>query len=122
MSAITNRRLRVAYLVGTYLFLFMAVARAVIVGKESAGDALVGATLAVLITMICVYDAAVLGRPWAMGVRFSFLIFWPLAVPVYIIRSRGWWGCVVILLHAGVLFVGMIVCVVLYVVLQIRIP
>ncbi len=72
---------------------------------ESAVDGLIGSTIVVLITMTCAYDAAVLGRPWALGARFPFLIFWPAALPAYVVCSRGWWGCVVMLIHAAVLSV-----------------
>jgi hypothetical protein len=81
----------------------MAVAHFAFVRRESTTDGLISSTIAVLIAMTCAYDAAVLGRPWAMGERFAFAIVWPVALPIYIIRSRGWWGCALLLIHAAAL-------------------
>jgi hypothetical protein len=92
-----------AYLAASYGALLMVAARTVIIHGGSLTDQLFGSILAVLVTMTCVYDAAVLRRPWAYGVRLPFLIFWPLAVPLYVVRSRGWRGCAVVLIHGSVL-------------------
>ena len=71
-------------------------------------------TVGVLVTMTCVFDAAALGRPWAFGARLPFLIVWPFTMPLYIIRSRGWWGCVLLLIHVALL-VAILVAVVVVV-------
>jgi hypothetical protein len=92
-----------AYLVAFYLAFLIAVTRSVIVLREDIIHHLFAATVGVLVTMACVFDAAVRRQPWAFGVRFPFLISWPVAMPLYIIRSRGWWGCVVLLIHVSVL-------------------
>ncbi len=103
MSATTNRRIRAAYLIATYSFVFMAVTHFAVVRRESTTDGLISSTIAVLIAMTCAYDAAVLGRSWAMGERFAFTIVWPVALPIYIVSSRGWWGCALLLIHAAAL-------------------
>jgi hypothetical protein len=54
--------------------------------------------------MVCASDAAVLGKPWAFGVRLPFLILWPVTTPLYVVRSRGWWGCVLLMIHGSLLF------------------
>ncbi|MBI3866765.1 MAG: hypothetical protein HY290_33205 [Planctomycetia bacterium] len=104
MTPASNRRLRLAYLVAGYLSFLMAVVRTPFAGDNRPVDFLFGTALAVMVTMTCVFDGAVLNRPWAMGVRFPFLIVWPIALPLYIIRSRGWWGCALLLIHAVALF------------------
>ena len=103
MSEASNRRLRMAYLVASYLVWLMVLTRVGIVRKVVSTDYVSGSILAVLVTMTCAYDAAVLRRPWAFGARFAFLSTWPVATPLYILRSRGWWGCVVLLIHGSVL-------------------
>lgn len=110
MSAASNRRLRLAYLVVSYLALFMTLTHAGIGRQGGSADYLFGSALAVLITMTCAYDASVLGRPWAIGVRLPFLIVWPVAMPLYLIRSRGWRGCLMLLIHVIVL-AGIVVAV-----------
>jgi hypothetical protein len=104
MSSASNKRLRTAYLVASYLAFLIALTRSMIVLKDDALNSLFAATVGVLVTMACVFDAAVLDRPWAFGVRLPFLIVWPFATPLYIIRSRGWRGCVILLIHACFLF------------------
>ena len=103
MSPSTNRRLRRAYLISSYLFAVMAVVHAVLVRQQNPAEVFVSITLVTMITMTCAYDAAVRGRPWAMGERFSFAAFWPVALPGYVIYSRGWWGSALLLIHVAVL-------------------
>lgn len=104
MSAASNRHIRMAYLGASYLVLVITLTRTLVAPRDVLNDYLLGTTLAVLVTMTCVYDAAVRGRPWAFGARFPFLVVWPVATPLYVIRSRGWWGLVVLLIHFAVLF------------------
>jgi hypothetical protein len=103
MSTASNRRLRRAYLVASYLVWLMVMTRVLIMRDDASTDYVSGSILAVLITMACAYDAALLRRPWAFGARFPFLSTWPVSTPLYIIRSRGSWGCVVLLIHAALL-------------------
>src|SRR5438874_13525186 len=109
MSALSQRKVRLAYLVTAYLFFVMAVARTAVVGRETSPDFLVGTTLAFLVTMTCVADAGARGRPMPLGVRFPFMIVWPIATPVYVLRSRGWWGLLIIIIHAAVLVAALVI-------------
>ena len=119
MSAVANRRLRLAYPAASYLALLMVVTRSLIVQNDDWILRLFATILAVLVTMACVYDAAVRRCPWAFGVRFPFLAVWPLSMPLYVVRSRGWWGCVLLLIHVSVLLAILVVYGVIVVVTQI---
>jgi len=104
MSPASNKRLRTAYLLASYLVLLFTITHTFVAQRNIANDYFYETTLAVLVTMTCAYDAAVRGRPWAFGARLPFLVVWPVATPLYIIRSRGWWGCVLLLIHLAALF------------------
>jgi hypothetical protein len=93
-----------AYLIASYLVWTIVLLRVIFVPPSKSADFLSGFVLAFLITMVCVYDAAAVGQPWAFGERLPFLILWPVAVPIYVVRSRGWWGCVLLMIHGSVLF------------------
>ena len=97
----------------------MFVTRLLIVPNDDSIHHLFGAAVGVLVTMACVYDAAVLGCPWSLGVRLPFLVVWPVAMPLYIVRSRGWWGCLLLLIHGSVLLATIFNYGVIVVVMQI---
>jgi hypothetical protein len=52
--------------------------------------------IAVLVTMTCVADARAQGRPMLEPARLAMLLACPVAVPVYLLWSRGWWGLAVL--------------------------
>ena len=62
-------------------------------------------------TYWCVLDARILGRPIVQSVHWIMFFTWPLAVPIYLIRSRGLRGLGMVVLH-GIGFV--VVAVVAY--------
>lgn len=47
----------------------------------------------------CLIDASYRGRPMTWSVQFLTLIFWSIAVPIYLIATRGWRGVGWVLLH-----------------------
>jgi hypothetical protein len=107
-----------AYLMASYLMLLMAMTGDLVINRGVLRDYLFGTTLALTVTMTCVYDAAVLGRPWANGARLPFLVVWPIALPAYCIRSRGWWGCVVLLIHVSLVIAIVVAISIIVVVVQ----
>jgi hypothetical protein len=106
MTVASCRKVRLAYILTAYFLFLVLVTHNLIAGQERLLDYGIGTALAIAVTMACVYDAAVLGQPWSMGIRFAFLIFWPVALPLYILRTRGWWGAFILFLHFAVLFVA----------------
>jgi hypothetical protein len=92
MSANSQKSIRLAYIAAAYLAFIFLMLRAAFLPQQTASDDVVATGLAVFVTMACVADSAVLGRPIVFGARFPFAITWPVALPVYLLLSRGWWG------------------------------
>ena len=101
MPLMALKRIRLAYIVASYLTFVFVMFRAGFAPQEAASDILYAFALAVFVTMAGVADSAMLGRPIAFEVRFPFAITWPAALPIYLLRSRGWWGVVVVLAILG---------------------
>jgi hypothetical protein len=95
------KQIRLAYVVAACLTFAFVMFRAALVGQEVLSDYLFATSLAVFVTMACVADSAMLGRPIAFEVRFPFAATWPVALPIYLLRSRGWWGVAVLLTIFG---------------------
>jgi hypothetical protein len=106
MTVASCRKIRFAYILAAYFLLLAFAAHSLLERRAGFQDNVIGMTLGALVTMACAYDAAVLLRPWALGLRFAFLVFWPVALPLYILRTRGWWGALLLFLHFAVLFVA----------------
>ena len=107
------KRIRLAYIAAAYLTLVFVILRAVVVQQEAASDFVFGTALAVFVTMPCVADSGVRGRPIAFGARLPFAITWPAALPSYLLRSRGWWGAAILLSILGLLVGTAIACAVI---------
>jgi hypothetical protein len=101
MPRMALKRIRLAYIVAACLTFAFVMVRAALVRQETVSDFLFGTSLAVFVTMACVADSAMLGRPIAFEVRFPFAATWPVALPAYLLRSRGWWGLAVMLIIFG---------------------
>ncbi len=113
MPRMALKRIRLAYIAASYLTFAFLMFRAPFVHQEALSDYLFATSLAVFVTMACVADSAVLGRPIAFEVRLPFAITWPAALPIYLLRSRGWWGLAILLTILGVLIGTAIACVVI---------
>jgi hypothetical protein len=60
--------------------------------------------LALVLTHVCIVDSKIIGKPLSI---FSYwIVFWlySIAVPVCIIRKRGWSGLKIVIVH----FIGLI--------------
>lgn len=101
MPASALKRIRLAYIVAASLTFAFVMFRAAFVRQGALSDFLFGTSLAVFVTMACVADSALLGRPIAFEVRFPFAATWPVALPAYLLRSRGWMGFAVLLVILG---------------------
>lgn len=60
-----------------------------LISTNRAGLALTGLCTASAATMWCVVDALRRGAYWHRAAQFYTFLLWPLAVPVYLIWSRG---------------------------------
>jgi len=75
---------------------------------------LLGSVLfALLVTGWCVVDARKLGKPMLPVVQMIMFFTWPIAVPIYLIWTRGFRGLGYTLLHAAGLYAVMAAAVVL---------
>ena len=110
MSVAGQKKIRTGFVVGAYLLAAMGFLRATFVDRTSEFDAVFGPILAILVTMACVADSMVLGCPIVHGARFPFMAIWPAAAPIYLLRSRGWWGLVVLFIHLGILLGVVVAC------------
>lgn len=110
MSASGQKKIRLAYVASAHLLIGMEFLRAAFTTSISEFDSAFGTLLAISVTMACVADSAALGRPMVHGARFPFLVVWPLTVPVYVLRSRGWWGIAVLIMHMAILFGHVLAC------------
>jgi len=110
MPQMALKRIRLAYIAAAWLTFAFVIFRAFFVRQEGLSDYLFATALAVFVTMACVADAAVLGRPIAFEVRFPFAMTWPAALPIYLLRSRGWWGLAVLAAILGAVIGTAISC------------
>jgi hypothetical protein len=118
MPRVAFKRIRLAYIVAAYLTFALVIFRGFLVHQEALADFLFAISLAVFVTMACVADAAVLGRPIAFEVRFPFAVTWPIALPIYLLRSRGWLGLAVLVAILGAVIGTAISCAVVGVVAE----
>ncbi len=103
MSILSQKRIRRAYIVASYLTLMFFVFRAAFVPQKAIADVIFGAILSIFVTMACVADSAVLGRAIPFEVRLPFSVTWAASMPIYLLRSRGWWGLLFLLTHVALL-------------------
>ncbi len=86
-----------------FLFLLRGVCYA-ISPDPPAVDWILSILLAFIMVMLCQSDARQRQKPLTRSLGFVMLITWPLAVPAYLIWSRGWKGLWLTLLHALLLY------------------
>jgi hypothetical protein len=79
--------------------------QSVIASEQSATPFVVSVALALTCTIWCVADARARGKELIWPARIGVFFFWPFAVPIYLIWSRGLRG-VVTALVAGVAWIA----------------
>jgi len=104
----SQKALRLVLLLTTFILIGMLSARIGFAPLESSFDILVVQVVIVLVTMTCVADGRARGRPMVEAARLATLLVCPIAVPIYLLWSRGWWGLPVMMLLL-VLLTGVIV-------------
>ncbi len=68
-------------------------------------------SLCLIMTYWCVIDSRIRGYPILHSFYFIIIFLWPVAVPVYLIWSRGFWGLTLAIIHLIGLY---LTCVVSY--------
>lgn len=62
--------------------------------------------LALVLTHVCIVDGKIIGKP--LSIFNYWIVFWlySIAVPVCIIRSRGWTGLKIVIVHFIALYIA----------------
>lgn len=103
MSLSSQKSLRFVLLAAVYLVMAMLWLRVAIVQEQLPSDSLFGTAAVILATMACVADARARRQPMVPAAKLAILLIWPLAIPAYLLWSRGWWGIVTLLVLLGIL-------------------
>jgi hypothetical protein len=64
-------------------------------------DILISLFLSVSFALVCAIDSRLRGKPLPIIAPLLIAVLWPLAVPMYLVGSRGWRGLRLLLLHTG---------------------
>ena len=97
------RMLRMALMVTTYTTWYVVILHALIRNGEDLIGLVLALFIPILICSTCIVDARILGRPILHSARFAIVATWPIAVPVYLLWSRGASGLWTILIHFGLI-------------------
>jgi len=113
MSKLTQKQIRLAYIAAIYLTLAIDCFRFGFLQKETASGYLFSTSIAIFVTMACVADSAIMGRSIPFEVRLPFTVTWIASMPIYLLRSRGWWGALYLFVFLGSLIGVGIACAVI---------
>ncbi|MGQ0636786.1 MAG: hypothetical protein ACT4QC_19415 [Planctomycetaceae bacterium] len=110
MSLSTLKSVRLGLIAAAYLGFATICAHALLTSQRSRIDIFLALVVATFVSLACVADARILRRPLACPVRAALFFFWPIALPVYLLWSRGWWGLAIVLIHGTVGFGVVMIC------------
>ena len=94
------RTLRNITVVAVYLIMIPVGSRAVIYAQPNRVDYVISLIIGILVTQFCILDAKILGKNLARSFYWLIFFTWPLAVPLYLMWSRGWKGLLWAFVHA----------------------
>lgn len=97
---------RIAFLIALYFVIAAGVVHASLVAEAGPVDLLRAFCTAIIVTLLCITDSKIIGRPMLHAARWIMFFTWPVAVPIYLVWSRGAKGLLVLVGHVGAL-VGM---------------
>jgi hypothetical protein len=100
-----RKKLRRILLICLYLLAAIAGAMGTHASRSNAVQLLLPIMMASVATYLCVVDSRILGCPMVQSVHYIMFFTWPLAVPIYLIYSRGLRGLGMAVLHG----IGLIV-------------
>lgn len=79
-----------------YLFVALLFVRAWAIGAQTLADLGLAICAAAAVTLACIADSKIVARPIPHAARWVMLFLWPVAVPLYLLWSRGWRGLIVL--------------------------
>jgi len=95
-----TRVLRNSFMVGLYLLGALWGVRIAVLPPDATLDVGFGILMAIAAVASCVYDSRLVGKTIVRSILWLMLIAWPVAVPSYLIWSRGWKGVFLTAMHA----------------------
>jgi hypothetical protein len=93
------RKQRILFLIAFYVLVAMWTIRANIFAAETGVDAIIAVCIAISATLACIVDSKIVARPMSHAGQWVMLLVWPVAVPIYLLSSRGWRGFKWIAIH-----------------------
>ncbi|MHC4970712.1 MAG: hypothetical protein ACYTG3_00085 [Planctomycetota bacterium] len=99
MDARSLRRFRLGFLLIAYVLFALRGARDATLPEPCLSDLAMAFLAAIAVTKACVMDSRLVGKPLPRAARWVMFFTWPLAVPVYLVWSRGWVGLAWIAAH-----------------------
>ncbi len=90
-------------LVFLYFLFALSGVRAAAVPDGAPIDLLMMIVMAMTATAWVTMDARKAGKPIIRSFHWVIFLTWPLAVPIFVIRSRRWVGLLLVLLHGAML-------------------
>jgi len=74
------------------------------VGRDASREMLLSVVSGTLFAATCGVDSRIRRRPMVFDGETFVFFAWPVAVPYYLIWTRGWWGVFAIALLTAILF------------------
>ena len=90
---------RAVLLLAFYLGVELACIRATLFVEQTRADLALAVCICILITLACIADSKVIGKPMAHAAKWVMPFIWPIAAPIYLLWSRGWRGFIPLLVH-----------------------
>ena len=93
-------RKRLYFFIGGLYFLAVIVAvRAACKLEVGLVDLLIRVIVPLMMARTCAADARLMGKPINLLSQWHILLAWPIALPICLVRSRGWRGVGLVALH-----------------------
>jgi hypothetical protein len=109
MDSTTLRRFRLGFVLIAYAVFVLQGFRNAVGAEPSLSGLAIAVLAAVAVTKACIMDSRLIGKPLPRAARWITFFLWPLAVPVYLLWSRGWMGLAWIFVHFGALTLAFVV-------------
>ena len=94
-------RKRLYFFVGCLYFLAVILAvRAAFELESGPTDLLIRLMVPLMMARTCAVDARLMGKPIHLLRQWHILLAWPVALPICLVRSRGWRGLGLLVVHS----------------------
>ena len=97
--------LRLSLLICFYISVAAVAVHTSLVPKQGSFDLLLSLFTALVVTLLCITDSKVRGKPMVQAAQWIMFFTWPIAVPIYLVWSRGAKGLLILFGHIVALLV-----------------